>query len=196
MTGIARQLLTFPGVVAVDCDFCQYGMQIVDYEVIGRIKKRTRVMTNSTKLACRLMKAQCQGDSKHIPLSNFSAKPCQDYPVAFCDKMCLAAKEEVLSREKGEDSNMTCNILKVVTQSQGNKGKTNIHPHDDADGHLHQYHGQEFYDDVHGAPLEKDRAIAARKLEMGCFKKLQVYSKVDRVVAKQLGGQGHHYKMD
>ena len=46
-----------------------------------------------------------------------------------------------------------------------------------------------FYDDVHGKPLEKERAIQARKLEMDFFKKMQVYSKVNRSVAKQLGAK-------
>ena len=47
----------------------------------------------------------------------------------------------------------------------------------------------EFYDDVYSKPLERDRAVAARKLEMDVFKRMKVYSKVDRATAKQLGAK-------
>ncbi len=42
------------------------------------------------------------------------------------------------------------------------------------------YEGLEFTDDLTGAPLDKDLAIKARKLEMDYFKKMKVYTKVRR----------------
>ena len=44
----------------------------------------------------------------------------------------------------------------------------------------------EFYDDVHGKPFNKDMAIRARKLEMDFFKRMKVYTKVDRSEATLL----------
>ena len=44
--------------------------------------------------------------------------------------------------------------------------------------HLHS--GKEFFDDVHGKWLEKERAIEARRLELKFFRKMGVYTKVPR----------------
>ena len=38
--------------------------------------------------------------------------------------------------------------------------------------------GKHFVDDIHGVPLDKTLAIAARKTEIEYFKKMSVYSKV------------------
>eukprot|EP00974_Lingulodinium_polyedra_P059892 5772533-Lingulodinium_polyedra.AAC.1 len=42
------------------------------------------------------------------------------------------------------------------------------------------YSGYEFLDDVTGKPLDKGLAVAARETEMSFFKKMGVYTKVDR----------------
>ena len=59
------------------------------------------------------------------------------------------------------------------------------HPHDSEaakDRKLmeHLYSGKEFYDDVHGDRLDKNRAIEARRLELEFFRKIGVYTKVPR----------------
>lgn len=66
-------------------------------------------------------------------------------------------------------------------------GKGAPQPHSDELNHLH--HSMGFHDDVHGRPLEKVRAIRARKFEMKFFRKMEVDVKVDRSVAKQPGAQ-------
>ena len=63
------------------------------------------------------------------------------------------------------------------------------HPHNDDEASNdreimeHLYSGKEFYDDVHGKWLEKDRAIEARRLEIEFFRKMGVYTKVPRSAA-------------
>ena len=42
------------------------------------------------------------------------------------------------------------------------------------------YEGVEFVDDISGLPLDKAMAMAARKVEMQFFKKMNVYTKVRR----------------
>ena len=49
------------------------------------------------------------------------------------------------------------------------------------------YRDMEFYDDVTGQPLDYDMAVQARKTEMKFFKKMGVYTKVPRQMAKDLG---------
>ena len=47
----------------------------------------------------------------------------------------------------------------------------------------HLYSGKEFFDDVHGKWLDKDRAIDARRLQLEFFRKIGVYTKVPRSIA-------------
>ena len=63
-----------------------------------------------------------------------------------------------------------------------------LHPHGDI-GDESPYQDMELYDDVYGRPHGKDLATRARKFEMDFFKKMKVYSKVERSVAKQLGAK-------
>lgn len=55
-------MLTLPGLVIVDFDFCRFGVVPENVEGEGIDKKRARVMTNATRLVQRLMEAQCPGD--------------------------------------------------------------------------------------------------------------------------------------
>ena len=47
----------------------------------------------------------------------------------------------------------------------------------------HLYSGKEFFADVHGKWLDKNRAIEARRLELEFFRKMGVYTKVPRSMA-------------
>ena len=62
-------------------------------------------------------------------------------------------------------------------------------PHDDEDWET-LYEGIKFYDDLNaGDELNKEKVIEARKLEMMFFKKMGVYSKVDKAEVKNKGGK-------
>ena len=66
-------------------------------------------------------------------------------------------------------------LLEVLEQS----------PHDDEAARdretmEHLYSGKEFYGDVHGKWLDKDRAIGARRLALEFVRKMGVYTEVPR----------------
>ena len=83
-----KRLYKYKRVVTVDFDFCQLGMHSEGYPV----KKRTRIMTNSPKIANRLAKFQCDRSHKHIPLMNGRASACQIYPRPFRAQSCIGLK--------------------------------------------------------------------------------------------------------
>ena len=49
------------------------------------------------------------------------------------------------------------------------------------------YYGFEFYDDVKGGALNREKVISARKLEVAYFENMGVYTKVPRSEAKDAG---------
>ena len=169
-------MFKYKRVCTVDFDFCQLGMQSEGYPV----KKRTRIMTNSPKIANRLARFQRNSSHWHIPLMNGRASACQVYPRKFCAEICLGLKEELASTALGSVSKLDTldvvrELLEVFEQ----------HPHDneaakEREYMEHLYSGREFFDDVHGKALDKDLAIEARRLELECFHKMCVYTKVPR----------------
>ena len=146
-------------------------------------------MTNSPHIANRLARFQCNNSHWHIPLMNGRASACQVYPRMFCAEICLGLKEELAAKagspasftnETTETSDVVRELLEVFEQ----------HPHDDDAAKdranmEHVYSGKEFFDDVHGKWLDKDRAIEARRLELEFFRKMGVYTKVPRSMAGQ-----------
>ena len=90
-----KEIMELPNVMVIRFDFCQYNMKSSDNQGEGLVKKRGKVMINSTKLAKRLRKAQCAQDHRRVPLINYRAGPCQEYTDAFCDEVCQAVKEEL-----------------------------------------------------------------------------------------------------
>ena len=57
--GLVKRLFKLKNACTVDFGFCQFGMQSEG----SPVKKRTRIMTNSPKIANRLAKFQC--DNSH-----------------------------------------------------------------------------------------------------------------------------------
>ena len=64
--------------------------------------------------------------------------------------------------------------------SQGSAGGNEAHPHDAPVDFHKLYVDMEFYDDVKGGELDREKVIEARRLEMQYFKTMGVYSKVPR----------------
>ena len=87
--------------------------------VKGYAKKRTRVMTHSIKLAKRFVKAQCANDRRHVQPTDFRAKPCQDYLIAFCDAMCMAAKQDMIDMHGGEECIIAADIFNASNDAMG-----------------------------------------------------------------------------
>ena len=60
-------------------------------------------------------------------------------------------------------------------------------PRDDEDEFHHLNHGKQFYEDVHGKPLERELVINAREFDVELLKRMEVYTKVCRSVVWMLG---------
>lgn len=69
-------------------------------------------------------------------------------------------------------------------------------PHDDTADYAWLYEGKEFYDGITGEYLDKTRAIAARKFEMGFFKKMKVYNKAPGEEANKNGRKDDNDTLD
>ena len=147
-----RQIMEFLGVMTVDFDFCQCGMSSQDAQGPGLVKKKIRTMTNSFQLARRLLKSQCPCDRRHVQLTNFRAKACQEYPPTFCDEVCQVVKEELVSGSAKATCDVTSKILTAVDRGDSH----HLHLHDESEECSHLYRCMGFYDDVHGQPLEKE----------------------------------------
>ena len=141
-------------------------------------------MANSICLARRRMTAQRKGNDDHVPLIKFRASPCQEYAEDSCDEICPAFREELTNRSQKE----TCNLIEGALNSviEGANCQNMFPPHDELQGFKQLHHGIEFYDDVYGRPLEKERAIQARKLEIEFFKMMNVYSTLSSRACAQL----------
>lgn len=111
-------------------------------------------MTNSSRIAHRLRKAQCSGNHVHTHLINFKARACEVHPGRFCQDVCMGIKEEV-----GEGK-----LIDKVLSEFMQRELSNIEepPRKDIVDYEWLYSGRELYDDITGEYLDKERAISAR----------------------------------
>ncbi len=174
------------GVLKANFDFCTLGMRVGDRPredvKLHPVKKRTKVMTNSSMLHTLLVEAQCRGrHEQHGDLRDGKASECQEYPELFCKIICEAVKREL---ETIEWRNRICkqhDISHVFEKLMSIQKKTEQLATPPEEDHITAlYEGLEFIDDVTGAPLDKDKAVQARKLEMDYFRQMGVYTKVMR----------------
>ena len=171
---IVNQVMRLPNAVTVDFDFRCVGMMSRDALGTGHVKERTGALTNSSRIAERLSRAQWKGGHRHVHLVNFRAGPCQGYPEESRREICIALKEEIVRRSAMMSDSTMIKLLAAVRQEEAAKD----HPHDGLEESYPLYHGRGFYDDIHGKPLGKDMAIKAMKLEIDFFRRMGVYTKV------------------
>ena len=179
---LVKRLFKYKDVTTVDFDFCQLGMHSQGYPA----RKRTRIMTNSLCISKRLSRFQCDHSHQHIPLMNGRAGACQVYPRNFCAQLCLGLKEELAKGAIAEvHAHSAINPTMAAMAPQHSTPDKHTcaevirellevlepHPHEDTEYMQYLYSGKEFFDDVHGKWLEKDRAIEARRLELYFFQK-------------------------
>ena len=179
-----KLLVNLEGAFKVNFDFCALDMMVGDKpggEKKYPVKKRTSIVTNSHAIATVLREAQCPGDHDHAHALNGKASECQEYTPKFCRLICEGIKRELDTIEWRNRMCSSYNITKPFAQLmklQEELEDLATVPEEDAFTHL--YDGAEFYDDISGAPLDKEKAVQARKLEIDYFKTMQVYSKVKR----------------
>ena len=133
-------------------------------------------------IANRLARFQCDNSHSHIPLMNGRASACQIYPRRFCSEICLGLKEELTAKQIGEITLDAIDVIRELMEAY------EPHPHDEEaakDKATMEYlcSGKDFYDDISGKWLDKDRAIEARRLELEFFRKMGVYTKIPRSAA-------------
>ena len=92
-------------------------------------------------------------------------------PVEFCAQIRLGLKDELAAKQLGGITLGTLDVLQEFLEV------FEVHPHDDEAVKdratmEHLYSGKDFYDDISGKWLEKDRAIEARRLELEFFRKI------------------------
>ena len=88
-----KRLFKLKNVCTVDFDFCQFGVQSEGYPV----KKRTRIMINSPRIANRLARFQRDASHWHIPLVNGRASACQVYPEELCRAVCRGFVKQMVA---------------------------------------------------------------------------------------------------
>ena len=131
------------------------------------MKKRTRIMSNSPRIAYRLRKAQCTKDREHAQLISFKVKECEVHPDRFCKDVCLGTKDEINDKLMRK-SNVDIFILNLINDQLKEDEKS---LHDDLAGCAWLYEGKEVYDDITGEYFDNKRAMVAGKLEMDIFRK-------------------------
>ena len=182
---ILRELKAREGVFKVNFDFCEAGMKTGDKKGDGKqlypVKKRTGLMTNSYAVYTLFREAQCKGDHVHAEILDGRASECQKYPPKFCKMICEAIKRE---KSTLKWRNRMCKTFDVThTMSRLMKVQEKFEavespPEEDPFAEL--YEGLDFIDDISGAPLVKELAIAARRLEIEFFRNMGVYTKIKR----------------
>ncbi len=178
-----RRVMLLEGVYVAKFDFCMLGMKTVDDRgEEAHAKKRTTVMTNSPAVATLLREAQCRREHVHQHLLDHRAGACQKYPEKFAKLVCEGIKREL---DTVEWRNRLCKVFDI-SQPFGKLMALQAKIEELAEAPEEEYSFSELYedmdfvDDVTGAPLDKDEAVAARKTEITFFKKRGVHTKVRR----------------
>ncbi len=114
--GLVKRMFKYKRVCTVDFDFCQLGMQS-DWHPV---KTRTRVMTNSHKIANELARFQRDGSHLPMPLMNGRASACQVY-----HRMCSAQIYIGLAKQVGSFT------LDTLDTTGGLLEVLEAHPHDE-----------------------------------------------------------------
>ncbi len=166
-----QELINETGVKRTNFDFCMVGMQATDQDGEGAAKKRTGVLSNSEEISKALEDRQCDKKHRHVVLTGGKAKACEVYPDEFCELICTAAMED---KQKSQRS-----LYRVTDVTREVDAMPTPHE-DDEDHWTALYRDVDFFDDVTGCMMDKDRATEARKLEIKFFKDMEVYKKVPR----------------
>ena len=183
------------GAQRVRADQCQYGLTTWKDGVEGQAKKPTDFLTNAPMIAMELSR-RCPGDHAHISLESGRAKAAEKYPPGL-----VRAIIEGLKNQIAEDESRTVD-LKPVSSLQLKKilEEFGCPPHwiDDQHGDtvddelmqvelnaLHVKNGESWaVDDVNGSVLDPEAVKEARRIELEYFRKMQVYTKVSRSLAR------------
>ena len=143
----------------------------------GHAKKRARLRANSSRIAARLARAQCNGGNRGVHPVHFRSCLCQKYQEVFCREVCLGFHEGEDGRGKEVHDPIMSKLLAIRV---GDAGYVESRPRNGLAEHHHLHHGGECCGDIHDKPLGTDRIIKARKFEIDFFKGMGVYTQVPK----------------
>ena len=193
---MVTELLKLLGLMIVDFDFCNSGMTNANALGTRLVKKRTKIIINSLKLAKGFAKSQRNGCHRRVQITNFRVGLCQVCHTAFCDEVHMAMEEEINNKHHSEECVPIAKLLMMMEKmprdnpspipSGMGDDSPQKHPHKDSEENLHIYHGRQLLDDVHGRPFDKERGLNVRQLKTELFNNMKIYTKVDKSIAKLL----------
>ena len=108
---VVNKLLHVEIAERVNFDFCQIAMEINVQGTMQPVKKRTSVVTNSSRLAKALLQRQCPGFFEHANTMGGRIKQCEVYPDSFCELVC----REVLSERTEDDRDITAEMIVLMS---------------------------------------------------------------------------------
>ena len=136
---------------------CRYGMYSKDANGLGKVKKPTGFITNSSYLADQLGN-KCLGGHRHVQLLGGRAQACQIYPDKLCRAMLRGIRLELVHS----------GVIKACHNDMMAISADNWSPEE---------YVEEFVDDVSGQTLDTTMVRSARGDEMVKFAQHSVYSK-------------------
>ena len=175
------------GVKIAVADQCMYGLKTYgkDKKVQDKAaRKRTKFMTNSQCMAEELSK-RCRGEHAHQALEGGRAKEARIYPEELCEAMVRGVIRQMEDNVESLRCLMTVKATDSIWQeSEGLKARSQggDHEEDWTDGLTN-----EAWDDVTGGVLDKKEVVKARLKELEYVKDKEVWVKIPRWRAKQMG---------
>ena len=158
-----RKIMNRRDVKTVEGDMCAFGMQIKDGGLMHNVKKRTKFMTNASRIARRLSKS-CSKDHDHIRLEGGSrTRQSEVYPEGLCKEIIRGLKDQMR-----DDGRITSGGLGTVCTVEEYKPEN-----EEMEEEIKRY-----WDDISGKELDPELVKRARVEEIEEFNKHRVYVKV------------------
>ena len=158
------------------------GMRSKDASGSAPAKKRTGVMTNSPELADTLAKFQCDSTHRHVVLEGGRPKACEEYPDEFCEVVLRAVQHGWGMKSTAQTLEVNTLSVEAISCIEAKSEEREVRQafvlncsevsKMEVDRTI--YENYDFVDDISMKPLDKARAIEARRLEIEFFRKMKV----------------------
>ena len=112
--------------------------------------KKPTMFATSAGRIAERLSKRCDDAHRHVQLVGGRAGPAARYPRELCDAICDGLREQL----QDDADAVLCNVELSS--------------------------GVRFYDDLTGKQLDSERVMRAREEEIGYYKKMRVYDKMDR----------------
>ena len=127
----------------VKCDMCTFGMEATDKEGTALVRKRTKLMSNSSEILKRI-ESKCTNEAgaakhRHADITGGQTRQCQVYPRAFCKKVCegIAAQKKLYDLGMTSEPLMSLQEMQKAVPSEAGTGDPSKDLHESAGRSLH-----------------------------------------------------------